>query len=166
VSDGFRVEPLANQDRSGFDCGIEALNRYLREQAGQDMRRRVSNCFLALSATDDIAGYYTFSAASLPLTGLPPDVTQRLPRYRDVPAGLIGRLAVDLGYRRRGIGAGLLADAALKAMQAAPAIFLLCVDAKDENAFDFYKRHAFRPLATLPSRLFLTVATAEKAFRS
>jgi ribosomal protein S18 acetylase RimI-like enzyme len=165
VSGGFRVEPLANQDRAGFDCGVEALNRYLRERAGQDMRRRVSNCYLALSATDEVAGYYTFSAASLPLTDLSPDVTQRLPRYSDVPAGLIGRLAVDLRYRGRGIGTGLLADAALKAAKAAPAVFLLCVDAKDEKALNFYKRHAFRPLATRPLRLFLTVATAEKAFR-
>lgn len=162
MAEGFRVELLSSQDRSGFDCGSPALNRYLREQAGQDIRRRVSNCFLALTETDRIAGFYTFAAASLPLVDLPADVTKHLPRYRDVPAGLIGRLAVDLQFSGRGIGTGLVVDAVQRALTAAPAIFLLFVDAKDENTAAFYARNGFRSLPTQPLRLFLPLATAAK----
>jgi GNAT superfamily N-acetyltransferase len=146
----------------GFDCGVPALNRYLIEQAGQDMRRRVSNCFLAVSETGAVAGFYTFAAGSLPLVDLPRDVTRRLPRYGDVPAALIGRLAVDLRYTGRGLGTGLIADAVERAVVSAPAVFLLFVDAKDAAAVPFYLRHGFRTLSNNSLRLFLPVATAEK----
>ena len=93
----FIVEPLtAAHDRASFSCGVPALDRYLRELATQDIRRRVSNCFVALDATGKIAGYYTFAATSLPLTELPPEQAKRLPRFPSFPACLIGRLAVDL----------------------------------------------------------------------
>jgi GNAT superfamily N-acetyltransferase len=135
----------------------------LKEQAGQDHRRNVSNCFLAVTGSGEIAGYYTFAASGIPFTELPDDVTRRLPRYPDLPAGLIGRLAVDLRFRGQGIGTGLIADAVLRARQAAPAVFALLVDAKDECAAAFYRNLAFRPLVGRPLRLFLTMATADRA---
>jgi GNAT superfamily N-acetyltransferase len=160
VVEQLRVERLSTQDRSDFDCGVPELNRYLKERASQDMRRRVSNCFLATTDKGAIAGYYTFAASSLPLADLPEAVTKRLPRYPYIPAGLVGRLAVDLRFRERGVGRGLLADAVRRASTAAPAIFMIFVDAKDEGAATFYRHHAFQPLPTNPLRLFLTIATA------
>lgn len=57
---GFIVEPLAGHDRSGFTCGVPALDRYLREQASQDAKRLMASCFLVLEKeTRAIAGYYT-----------------------------------------------------------------------------------------------------------
>jgi len=102
VTDSFVIEPLASNTRSpGISCGANALDRYLHTQAGQDMRRRISNCFVAVpSGSRIIAGYYTLSAASIPLTELPPEDTKRLPRYPVLPAALVGRLAVDEQYRR------------------------------------------------------------------
>ena len=160
MSEGFRIVPLELQDRRQFRSGVEALDRYLIQQAGQDFRRRVGNCFVALDSTDVIAGYYTFAATSILLRELPPDTSKRLPPYPDVPAALIGRLAVDERFRRRGLGAAMIADAVIKAGQAAPAIFALVVDAKDESAAAFYRHHAFRPLVGRPLRLFLPIATA------
>jgi hypothetical protein len=57
--DAFRIEPLGpGHDRSGFSCGIEALDRYFREQVTQDVRRRVTVCSVALEASGSkIAGY-------------------------------------------------------------------------------------------------------------
>jgi ribosomal protein S18 acetylase RimI-like enzyme len=135
VSEAFTFEPLsATHDRAGFSCGVPALDRYFRELATQDIRRRVSNCFVALDAAGKVAGYYTFAATSLPLTELPPEQAKRLPRYPSFPACLIGRLAVDRGFRRRGLGSLLIVDAIARAMRAEPAIFALIVDAKDEAA--------------------------------
>ena len=95
MPDAFRVEPLGEApDRMGFSCGVAALDRYLQTQASQDVRRRISNCFVACDETGTIAGYYTFAATGLPLSDLPPEDTKRLPRYALLPAGLIGRLAV------------------------------------------------------------------------
>ncbi len=37
---GFVVEALSrDHDRAGFSCGVDALDRYLEVQAGQDVRR-------------------------------------------------------------------------------------------------------------------------------
>jgi hypothetical protein len=49
-----------------------------------------------------------------------------------------------------------------RARSAAPAIFMLLVDAKDDKAAEFYRHHAFRSLEGRPLRLFLTISTAEK----
>jgi len=58
VTDGFVIEPLGGHDRSGFACGEPALDRYLREQASQDVKRLVANCFVAVEAsTKRIGGY-------------------------------------------------------------------------------------------------------------
>ena len=156
----LRIEPLQDQDRKTFSCEVPALDRYLREQATQDIRRRVSNCFVALDTEDRIAGYYTFAATGLPLTELPEAIAKRLPRYGLLPAGLIGRLAVDVNYRGQGLGGALVIDAARRAAGADPAIFALLVDAKDEAAAAFYRHLGFTRFNSRPLSLLLPIATA------
>jgi GNAT superfamily N-acetyltransferase len=110
-----------------------------------------------------LTGYYTFAAASLPLTELSADEKQRLPRYALLPAGLIGRLAVDQKYQGQRLGGALIMDAAARAARAEPAIFALIVDAKDDLAVTFYQRYEFRRFASKPASLFLPIATALQA---
>ena len=163
----FRVEALsAGHHRKGFASGVEPLDRYLRELATQDVKRRVSNCFVALDDAGAIAGYYTFAATSLPLAEVSDDEARRLPRYGVLPAGLIGRLAVGLDFRGQGLGGALLMDAAARAARAESAIFALIVDAKDDAAVAFYEHHQFRRFASRPMSLFLPVATALQALKS
>lgn len=39
----FRIEPLSDRhDRAAFTSGVDPLDRYLRTQAGQDVRRRAA----------------------------------------------------------------------------------------------------------------------------
>jgi len=164
VTEGFSIEGLNSaHNRKGFSSGVEPLDRYFRELVTQDVKRRMSNCFVALDAAGVIAGYYTFAAASLPLTELSADEKQRLPRYALLPAGLIGRLAVDQKYQGRGLGSALIMDAAARATRAEPAIFALIVDAKDDQAVTFYQRHQFRSFVSRPASLFLPIATALQA---
>ena len=100
---GFNIEALKPaHNRTGFSSGVEPLDRYFRELVMQDVKRRVSNCFVALDTAGVIAGYYTLAVASLPLMELSADEKQRLPRYALLPAGLIGRLAVDQNIRGNG----------------------------------------------------------------
>lgn len=156
----FEVALLdASHDRSRFDCGTPALNRYLAEQASQDMRRRVASCFVAHSDDGRIAGYYTLAAASVPLTELPAAVTKKLPRYRAVPTVRVGRLAVDLGFKGQGLGGALLADALTRCMRSEIAAHALLVDAKDEQASAFYQHHGFIPLPDAALTLFLPLAS-------
>jgi GNAT superfamily N-acetyltransferase len=165
VSGGFRIEPLSSaHDRKAFSCGVPALDRYLGELASQDVKRRVSNCFVACDASGTVAAYYTFAAASLPLTELPPQDAKRLPRYGLMPAGLIGRLAVDTRFRGQRLGGALVIDAARRATHADPAIFALIVDAKDEDAVSFYLHLGFKRFTSRPRSLYLPIATALAAF--
>jgi ribosomal protein S18 acetylase RimI-like enzyme len=163
LTDAFTFEPLSPaHDRAGFSCGVDALDRYFRELATQDIRRRVSNCFVALDAAGKVAGYYTFAATSLPLPELTPQQARRLPRYIAFPACLIGRLAVDQRFRKQGLGSLLVVDAVARAMRAEPAIFALVVDAKDEVALGFYEHLGFYRFASRPMTLYLPIAEAAK----
>jgi GNAT superfamily N-acetyltransferase len=167
VTAPFHLEPLGDgHERSSFTCGHDALDRYLRTQATQDIRRRIASCFVAVEAASGrLAGYYTIAAAGVPITELPADLIKRLPRYPSLPAVRIGRLAVDLHFRGRGLGGSLLADAIQRTLQAPPAVYTLLVDAKDESAVNYYRHHGFLPLASQPRTLFLPLATAQKLMR-
>jgi GNAT superfamily N-acetyltransferase len=166
VTPDFRIEALnAGHDRTAFDSGSEPLNRYLRDFASQDIKRRISNCFIALDAENRIVAYYSFAATSLPMTELSAEQSKRLPHYGLLPAGLIGRLAVDRAFQGRGLGAALIIDAALRAARGDPAIYALIVDAKNESAAAFYEHLQFQRFTSKPGTLFLPLATALSAVR-
>ena len=62
----FQVAPLDHRhDRTGFDSGSEPLDRYFRDHVMQDIRRRVTACFVALTGEQWIAGFYTLASASV-----------------------------------------------------------------------------------------------------
>jgi ribosomal protein S18 acetylase RimI-like enzyme len=159
----FTIELLSpSHVRTTFSSGAPALDRYFRELVSQDVKRRVSNCLVALDETGLVAAYYTLAATSLPLTELPTEEAKRLPRYPLLPAGLIGRLAVDQRYRGQGLGSALVVDAILRAIRAEPAIFALVVDAKDDAAIGFYQHLGFRRFVSQPMRLFMPLAEAAR----
>lgn len=157
----LRVLPLDSaHDRAVFNSGSPSLDRYLREQVTQDMRRRVAACFVALTDDQRIVGYYTLASASLLLADLPPSITKKLPRYPSVPAVRMGRLAVDQTFKGQGLGGALLADALERAARSEIAAYALMVDAIDDIAVAFYKHHGFIALPDSPMALFLPFATA------
>jgi ribosomal protein S18 acetylase RimI-like enzyme len=88
---------------------------------------------------------------------LPADITRRLPRYPSLPAGLIGRLAVDRRFQRQGLDSLLVVDAAVRAMRSEPAIYALVVNAKGEDAAAFYAHLGFQRFLSQPLRLFIPI---------
>ncbi len=160
----YRLAPLdAAHDRDGFDSGSEPLNRYIREQVTQDIRRRVAACFVASADGQRIEGYYTLASASLLLSDLPASTGKKLPRYPTVPTVRMGRLAVDQSFKGQGLGGALLADAVDRAAHSEFAAFALTVDAKDEAAAAFYRHHGFVALPDSPRTLFLPLATVQRS---
>ncbi|MGN6032509.1 MAG: GNAT family N-acetyltransferase [Thermomicrobiales bacterium] len=157
----------STHDRTTFSCGIEALDRYLKQQASQDVSRRAAACFVAVEADDangSVIGFYTLSASAIPLPDLPEALVKKLPRYPTVPVALIGRLAIDQRAQGRELGAALLGDAARRVVQADIMAYALVVDAKDANAEAFYAHHGFLPLPSASgSRLFLPLASIARA---
>lgn len=154
----YRIEALvAQHDRKRFCCGVEPLDRYFREQVTQDIRRRVTACYVGVvDETGEVAGYYTLAAGSIPLNELPEALGKKLPRYPSVPVARLGRLAVDQAHRGRQVGAGLLWDAAARAMRADMGVFGLVVDAKDDQAEAFYRKHGFLAFGS-PRQLILSL---------
>ncbi|WP_186075284.1 GNAT family N-acetyltransferase [Burkholderia gladioli] len=150
----------AAHDRTSFDCGTPALDRYLRETATQDVRRRVAACFVMLDR-DAVVGYYTLSAASIALADLPLEITRKLPRYPAIPAVRMGRLAVDARYRGRGLGAALLVNALRRAAGSEIPAVAMTVDANDAGAAAFYRHFGFQSLTHDPLALFLPLATVK-----
>lgn len=165
MSAPFRVEILGPaHSRGGFSCGIAALDIYLIRQATQDMRRRVSACYIATEiSSGKIAGYYTLAAGSVPLTDLPDAVTRKLPRYASVPVARLGRLAVDQVFHGKKLGGALLADAADRAARSEVAIFALIVDAKDDTAAAFYRHHGFEQIGGKHRQLFVPLERFRRA---
>ena len=153
----FVIEALGpSHDRSQFQCGAEVLDRYFRQQVGQDVRRRVTACFVAREiVTGNIAGFYTLAAGGIPIAELPPQLAKRLPRYPTVPVARLGRLAIGTDYQRRGLGAALLWDALERAVRSEVAVHALVVDAKNEVAVRFYRHHGFVALTDRPRTLVL-----------
>jgi ribosomal protein S18 acetylase RimI-like enzyme len=165
----FICERLANRhDRKAFNCGVAELDEYLRERAGQEMRRRVAAVFVMVPEDEPtrIAGYCSLSSASIALDELLDEIVKRLPRYPVVPAVLLGGLARDAGFP--GVGKLLLLDALARSLrhsdEVASAVVL--VDAKNEQARAFYSRYGFTEVSGIPHRMFLPMKTVEKLVKA
>lgn len=145
-----------------------SLDRYLRAQASQDMRRRANGVFVLVEPERPgvVLGYYTLCATALPQGDVPAAARKHVPRYPLVSATLIGRLAVAEAQQGQGLGAILLADAVRRAYASASTIgsSMLVVDALDERAGAFYEGHGF---VRLPDsmRLVLPMHVIERLLR-
>ena len=153
--------------RDAFDCGNEALNRYLRHQARQDAERHVAAPFV-LQDPDSraVVGFYILSASLVPLEEVPQAMRKKLPRYDYLPVVLLGRLAVDRRVKGQGVGEFLLLDALHRSLQTARQIgaMAVIVDAKDQSAERFYKHFDFLPCQRAPLRLFLPMHQVARLF--
>lgn len=128
---------------------------------GQDTRRRVTACFVAVdNTTGRVAGYYTLSAGSVALSDLPDTVVKKLPRYPNVPVVRIGRLALDVSYQGLKLGGALLFDTLQRSINAEIAAFAAVVDANDDHAVRFYERYGFATLSGSIRLLFLPLNDA------
>lgn len=153
----------SSHDRTAFKSGSESLDHYFRQQVTQDVRRRVTACYVALTAEQRVAGFYTLASAGLLLSELPAEVGKKLPRYPSVPAVRMGRLAVDADFRGLGLGGALLADALDRASSEDIAAYALVVDAKDASAAAFYRHHGLMALPDQAMTLFVPLETARLA---
>ena len=146
-------------DRTSFCCGVEALDRYFRQQVTQDIKRRATACYVALdSSNNKIVGYYTLAAGGVALTDIPEALAKKLPRYPSVPVARLGRLAVEQSYRGQKLGGVLLWDAIGRALRSEIAVYAIVVDAKDEQAEAFYLHYHFVKFGSLPKQLMLPLA--------
>ncbi len=154
-------------NRKDFDCGKELLNNYLKTQAGQDIKRKLSACFiLTENETKFIQGYYTLSNSSIPLSSFPKQIRKKLPKsYTSIPTTLLGRLAIDKKYQGKGIGKILLIDALKRSYGISKEIgsFGIVVDPIDDEAKNFYQKYDFIELPD-SKKMFIAIQTLKELF--
>lgn len=152
---GFRVEKLTRGHAvDAFDCGQEALNRFLVRYALANQQANASQTYVGL-ADDVVIGFHTLVVSEVAHADAPERMSRGLARHA-VPVMLLARLAVSSQWQGRGVGAGLLRDAVIRTIRAADIarIRALVVHAKDEEARNFYRRFDFQDSPTDPLHLF------------
>mgnify|MGYP006296798703 CR=1 FL=1 len=164
----YLTEPLAPEyDKGSFSCGKDLLDNYLWRQAKQDVKRKLSACFVMIDRESSlISGYYTLSGNSIPNELIPETFRKKLPgSYVSVPAILLGRLAIDKKFQGRGLGKVLLIDALRRSHDASHAIgaFAVVVDPIDTEAERFYAKYGFIKLHT-SGKMFIPMKTVMDLF--
>lgn len=137
-----------------FDCGREALNRFLTRYALQNQQAGASQTYIAL-ADREVAGYYTLVVGQVEYKDAPERLKTGLARH-PVPIMLLARLAIAIAWLGQGLGGGLLKDAMLRTLQAADiaGIRAFAVHAKDDEAKSFYEHFDFVASPSDPYHLF------------
>ncbi len=163
----IEIIPISKKiNRKDFDCGIEDLNRYLRQFAIPNDKKNIGKTFVAVEKHDlnKPIGYYTVSIAQILINELPDSAKKGLPRY-PIPAMRIGKLATDFKFQGKNIGAKLLKDALLRAVNISSqvALHFIVVDALNEKAKSFYLKYGFTAFEENPLTLVISLETIKKA---
>jgi GNAT superfamily N-acetyltransferase len=156
MNDRPRIEKLRRDHPVDlFDCGQEALNRFLVRYAFQNQQAEASQTYVALMG-DEVAGFYTLVVAQVEYDAAPQRLGKGLARH-PIPLMLLARLAVATSWQGKGLGSGLLKDAMLRTLQAADiaGIRAMAVHAKDDDARAFSERFGFVPAPTDPYHLLV-----------
>ena len=164
----YLTESLGSKhNRKNFSCGKELLDIYFQRQAKQDVKRKLTACFVSVDKeTDKISGYYTLSSNSIAHDLIPDSFKKKLPKsYLFLPAILIGRLAVDKFFQGKGIGKMLLIDSLKRCFDTSFSVgaFAVVVDPLDNNAEKFYEKYGFIKLPD-SGKMFLPMATIKELF--
>jgi ribosomal protein S18 acetylase RimI-like enzyme len=155
-----------SHDKKNFNCGKQLLDDYLHKQAKQDVKRKLSACFVLLEdESKKIIGYYTLSSTVVQRDLLPEEIVKKLPpSYNDLPATLLGRLAIDNSFQGQGLGELLLVDALKRSYYtsvSSVASMAVVVDPIDEAAINFYKKYGFILLPD-SGKMFIAMDTITK----
>jgi ribosomal protein S18 acetylase RimI-like enzyme len=152
-------ELSGRHDRESFDCGKPELNKYLRQVAGQHVRKSLARVYVGCMVDDParILAFYSLNGCEVESDELPDSVRKKFPSR--VPAVRLGRLAVDKTCQRQGLGVQMLFHAMWNVGQVDRIIgaVALFVDAKDEEARRFYLQYGFLQLPERPLNLFLPI---------
>jgi len=158
----YRIEPLqASHSLETFDCGDDALNRFLIRFALANQRARASRTYVVLAAdaadaADAVVGFHTLVVGEVYPEQAPERIGKGLARH-PIPLMVLARLAVAVDHQAQGLGAALLKDAIGRTLAAAEiaGIRALAVHAKTERARGFYEYFGFRPSPSDPLHLFV-----------
>jgi GNAT superfamily N-acetyltransferase len=164
----YLTVPLTTRhNRTDFNSGASLLDRYFQQQANQDVKRKLSACFVyEHEDKKTIVGYYTLSSSSIPQALIPHGFSKQLPKsYSSIRTILLGRIAIDQNFQGKGIGRVLLIDALKRCYETSATLgaFAVIVDPIDRSAIEFYNRLGFIKLPD-STKMFLPMRTIKDLF--
>ncbi len=151
----------------GFDCGEPALNDWLARRALGNQAAGTSRTWVVIhEPTGMVVAYYASSTASVMRAAAPRRIARDQPA--DLPAILLGRMAVDSRHQSKGLGAAMLKHFMTKAIEVSEkvGVRLVLVHAKDEQAKDFYLYHGFVESPIDPLTLMMLLPSTSRDPRS
>ena len=161
-------------DRSGFACGTDRLDNFLRFSARKQQKDDFTRVFVAVAeGSPKILGYYALNAHAVATDDLGPDRPRRAPNTGSVPALYLSMIAVDRSRQGRGLGSDLAIDALGRALNVAGEIGLRLVvlDVIDDGGNEvfarrmaFYRRLGFQSFQDRPERMFIGIDTIRAMF--
>jgi GNAT superfamily N-acetyltransferase len=162
VSDYLSQTPADHHQIEAFSCGKESLDTWLRNQARRAQAAGTARTYVWTRPNQpDVLAYFSIAPTQVVRAEVPSSLTDG---YTVIPAYLLARLALDQTLHGQGLGSELLLDALTRIVEAARTASgrLIVVDAIDDQAHAFHRRHDFIPLKD-SQRLYLKIATAEEA---
>ncbi|BAY83828.1 GCN5-related N-acetyltransferase [Calothrix parasitica NIES-267] len=155
-----------HHNRNSFDCGNEALNKFLKRIARQHIQKGISRTFVLVDTEQPeiIISFFTLTLCEVRVEKLPPKFAKKYPSK--VPGVKLARLAVSELYQRQGIGEIMMIEAMKRALIVAENAggIGLFVDAKDEAAKTYYSRYGFVNLEDAFLEMFLPLSTILQMF--
>lgn len=126
-----------------FNCGIASLNEWLNKRALKNQDIGASKTFV-ICDPDRVVGYYALATGSVERLLTPGSFSRNMPE--PIPVIVLGRLAVELQYQGRRLGAALLKDAMLRTLAVAQNVGVrgLLVHAISDEAKKFYLSYGFQ----------------------
>ena len=159
----WHEEPVArSHNRKGFDCGQADLNEFLANYARQASESGASKTYVAVDDTDGITilGFYSLSPAQVEFSLVPREARPAGGGRHPIGGFRLGRLAVSRATQGHGLGGRLLIAAATRCIRASAQVggSLLLIDAKDQQAADWYKSYGALEIPEMPLSLVLPYA--------
>jgi ribosomal protein S18 acetylase RimI-like enzyme len=168
-----RIEPFdpERHDRTGFSCGVEAVDNYFKKTAGKLVSAGNVRLFVMVNPDGNLIGFYAINAHAVDYRDLPSRFARSRPGHGSIPAAFVAMIGRDQRYSGQGFGSDLLVDALRRITQAADVIGLAVVlldvlDCGDPERTarrqSLYQSYGFQPLPSNPARLYLPLATFRK----
>jgi GNAT superfamily N-acetyltransferase len=148
---------LPEHDLTSFNCGEPVMNDWLKRRALGNQSSGASRTFVVADGAQIVCAYYTLAAGAVDHSIATNAIRRNMPE--PVPVMVLGRLAVDLASRGKGLGADLLQDAILRTVRLAKEVGIraLIVHALHDQARNFYLHHGFSESAIDPLVLMLRI---------
>ena len=133
-----------SHDLTQLQSGEPALDGWLRQRALSNLELGASRTYVVCPVGSDVVvGFYSLSMGQVLALDVPGSMRRNMPN--NIPAVILGRLAVDKKWQGKGIARSLLVDVVERSLRASSEIAtrLVIVHAISPMAETFYLHHGF-----------------------